>query len=273
VNRCLLYSALALITLLTSCAKEPPIPSYIHIPAINVATDYATQGSATSNISDAWVYINDQLLGVYTLPATFPVQNTGPTDITIVAGIKLNGIAATRAAYPLYNDTVVRQVDLEETKTDTIQATVRYFSSVVFPLKEDFETGNSFIKMDKVSGSEALEGTYSGKIEVDSGITQAVSGERYQLPPNASAVFLELDYKNDHIFGIGMNLYKDGVMASFTKVALSPKTDWNKVYVNLTPEVTQNQADEYEIVFTVNTSNETVDPSIYLDNIKLVYLP
>ena len=59
----------------SSCSKkdlEAEIPAYISIDDITLTTDLATQGSAAENITDAWVFINDNLVGVYELPATFP---------------------------------------------------------------------------------------------------------------------------------------------------------------------------------------------------------
>jgi len=51
---------------LSSCNvinPEEKIPAYINIAAINLETDEATQGAATKNISDAWIYIDDQFIG------------------------------------------------------------------------------------------------------------------------------------------------------------------------------------------------------------------
>ena len=92
--------------LFSSCElynPSEPIPAYIHIEKFNLTTDYATQGSNSHKITDAWVYVDDQLIGCFELPATFPVITEGTHKVKIVAGIKVNGIASNRGQYPFYN--------------------------------------------------------------------------------------------------------------------------------------------------------------------------
>ena len=57
---------LFLILILLACEKQESegIPAYLEIEQINLNNQ-----NETHNISDAWVYINDQLQGVYELPA------------------------------------------------------------------------------------------------------------------------------------------------------------------------------------------------------------
>ena len=79
------------------------VPSYINIPSIEVVTDLTNEGSNSHKITDAWVYFDNNLQGVYPLPASFPVLLSGKQNISIKAGIKNNGIAATRVKYPFYD--------------------------------------------------------------------------------------------------------------------------------------------------------------------------
>ena len=60
---------------LSSCKDKSDdlIPAYIHIDSISFSN---TTGLALTNshaITDAWVYINDNLVGAFELPVTFPV--------------------------------------------------------------------------------------------------------------------------------------------------------------------------------------------------------
>ena len=93
------FSLVLLNLLLVSCEKNDKnmIPSYIKINSISI-----NNSEETHNITDAWVYINDNLQGVYELPAHFPVLYTGNQRIRIKAGIKQNGISSTRIPYPFY---------------------------------------------------------------------------------------------------------------------------------------------------------------------------
>ena len=47
-------------------------------------------GSITENITDVWVYIEDNLQGVYEIPVEFPVLEEGIKNIRVKAGIKAN---------------------------------------------------------------------------------------------------------------------------------------------------------------------------------------
>ena len=74
--------------------KRNLTPAYIKI------NDIELNNSSTDKITDAWVYIENQLQGVYELPAKFPVLETGVKEIRIKAGIKNNGISSSRVFYP-----------------------------------------------------------------------------------------------------------------------------------------------------------------------------
>ncbi|NQX98592.1 MAG: hypothetical protein HRT73_12045, partial [Flavobacteriales bacterium] len=168
------YSFLFLIGItFFSCSKEnfeAQVPAYISIPSITLTTDYATQGSTSSNIKDAWVFVNDDLVGVYELPAKFPVLKEGNVTVKVFAGIKDNGITADGTKYLLYDPHVV-QVNLVKNETVEIVATVSYASSVKFSWLEDFENVSlSFLhhsSSDTVIKNQSTivkEGSGAGKI-------------------------------------------------------------------------------------------------------------
>jgi len=121
-------SYLLIVLVLTSCQKEDTddIPTYLKIN--NVALN---EGSTTSNITDAWVYVNDQLQGVYELPAKFPVLEEEIQNVRIKAGIKVNGIASGRIAYPFYSS-YYEDITFTPNETKTINPTVSYLDSIDF---------------------------------------------------------------------------------------------------------------------------------------------
>ena len=65
-----------IILILISCNKEEEIPSYIEINDFNL-TSNSSFGENTENITDVWIYIDENLQGVYEIPVTFPVLNKG----------------------------------------------------------------------------------------------------------------------------------------------------------------------------------------------------
>ena len=132
---------LILSLLFYSCEKvlvNDGIPSYISIPSIEVETNPTNEGSNSHKITDAWVYFDNNLQGVYPLPTTFPVLLSGKQNISIKAGIKNNGIAATRVKYPFY-DYFNEEITLTKNSVIVLNPEVPYANvdSIIF---EDFES-------------------------------------------------------------------------------------------------------------------------------------
>ena len=120
---------LLLVLTLTSCEKEDEnsigetIPAYIQIDAISI-----DDVNDTEKITDAWVYINDQLQGVYELPSLFPVLSTGKQNIRIKGGIKNNGISSSRRAYPFYKS-FIQEKNLKADQITSMYPIVSYIDS------------------------------------------------------------------------------------------------------------------------------------------------
>jgi len=134
---------------------EEDVPSYIEVPAFKVTSDYATQGTNSSKVTDVWVYAGGEYIGTYELPARFPVLLSGSREITFGAGIMANGIASTREAFPFYRFSTVT-VDLvpgKVTNMDTL--TVSYFPGIQYIWFEDMEkdTSGGGISLDTTAAS------------------------------------------------------------------------------------------------------------------------
>ena len=117
---------------LASCNKiqgPQKVPSYIHIESIGVdsLTDYFTYGANTSKIADAWVYVDDQLIGAYELPTTFPVLKKGPHKVAIYGGIKVDGRSDTRDRYPFYRPLVYNNLNLAEDSIVNLTPALSYY--------------------------------------------------------------------------------------------------------------------------------------------------
>ncbi|PKP42675.1 MAG: hypothetical protein CVT95_12425, partial [Bacteroidetes bacterium HGW-Bacteroidetes-12] len=155
-----------------SCSKdkfEAKIPSYITIDKFTLSTNFATQGSNSESITDAWVFINDDLIGTFELPARFPVLKEGVFTIKIFAGIKDNGVSQQRRRYLLYAPHE-EQVNLVPGNELTITPSISYNPDAKFAWLEDFEGAstsfsyhaNSDTIINKIN-TGVFEGSYSGK--------------------------------------------------------------------------------------------------------------
>lgn len=279
--------------LFTGCYKfdgDQTVPSYISIDTIGLKTYYPDEGSNTSNVTDAWVYVNDKLIGVFELPAIFPVLYRGPNELQIYPGIKLNGISSTRVPYPFYKPIIYDNFEFVEDSIHELKNIVtEYYPSTVFGWMEDFERpGNS---LDETSISDTVimrtepgdpnaylseHSQYSGVVFLteERAIYSAVSHSSYQLPKQGSPVVLEIDYKTDNYFNVGLLIQEYGTLIKLPLVIVNHSTDWNKIYINLGPNLSLHpNADSFKVLIEAGLETNKSSATIYMDNIKMLYRP
>lgn len=278
---------------LSSCIKDksPNIPAYIYVPAIEFEAG-SGQGSSSSNITDAWITVDGNLIGVKDLPALLPViidDYSTTHTVRIAAGIKDNGLASQNVRYPFYA-VYEQQHLLAAAKVDTIRPTLVYDNStsgLEVLVLEDFE-GPGIIFAEDVDGypstfmaktqEDVFEGDYSGKIHIDSFNWDgriATSFKYSDLQPNNTAfpVYLELDYKTNIPVEVGViGYFYNGSTTIEYKGGFNTRDAWNKIYFNLTEPVFTLGASQYAIVFRAQYPvNHGKDAEIYVDNIKLLH--
>lgn len=275
---------------LSSCYKfegDQTIPAYIRIDTVVFNTDYITQGSNTHNITDAWVYVDDQLIGVYELPATFPVLVSGPHNLEIRPGIKLNGIGATRAPYPFYRPFILDDFEFIPDSVRKVNPVTSYYDNLTFAWMEDFD--GSGLSLEKISSSDTVMvktspannpeawlsaySAFSGVAHLDTAhkVFQAASFMSYVLPGLGKPVLLELDYKCSQEFTVGLIAKLPSNNLVLPLVVVNPSDEWNKIYINLGPNVSEYTNAEYFKVYFDAALSGADAASIYFDNIKLIY--
>ncbi|MFB0925657.1 MAG: hypothetical protein QMB65_10325 [Vicingaceae bacterium] len=267
-----------------SCSKkdyEAQIPAYISIDKFSLTTDYSTQGSESNSITDVWVYIDDDFVGAYELPANFPVLKEGNVTVKLYAGIKENGIAANRTTYLGYAP-YVQEVNLVKEETVVIDPQIIYEPTIKFAWLEDFDDAsltflyhsNSDTIINKNS-VDVKEGTFSGQVFLDPEMTffEAISTNLIGVPLNGlTPVYLEMDFKTNQALTIGV--YLDANQYAF--ITLNTTTEWKKIYINLSEVITTNNigATDLRLFFGMqeSSSNQFVtNPEIFIDNLKVVH--
>lgn len=278
---------------LTGCEALNPaeqIPAYIRIPApYGFFSNRLSQGTANQRITDAWVYVDEKMVGVFELPATFPVLATGNHKVRVAAGIKQNGISATRVAYPFFTDTTF-SVNLSPNQTTELKPLARYAGISRFKWLEDFESNDFTLERSGQSQvdpqlsnlpTEPSEGLYCGKILLPPGTMrfECVSKQSYDLPKGGAYVYLELDYRINHPMVVGVYAFSGTSSAQFPVITLNPTVDangnliWKKTYIYLTPDVSPNAAaSSFKVFFgsQKNAADESMQGVFYLDNIKVI---
>lgn len=260
---------------------EEQIPAFIRIDSIGLVT---TQGEGTEmeNFVDAWVFENEKLVGIYELPATVPVLKDGPADIRIRAGIKLNGQVATRIPWLFCRD-FQNQVNLFSDSIIHLNPTLSYQNWVNFKWLEDFDgAGNSVSLSNNSQGSiervfepEAFDGR-SLKISLSPEETIVEcrrGGEPLPLPGQGTPVMLEMTYRCNNRFVVGLFSTEPGGTIQQSIIVLNPKEEWNHIYINLTDAIGANPNFFQHQPFIGFVRDEDVEGEayVYLDNIRLIH--
>jgi hypothetical protein len=276
----LLFSAILSLFSCKSDALKATIPAYITIEDIQLETKSAIQGSSRDNITDAWVYINDRLIGSYELPATIPVIKTGVVHVQIRAGIYNNGISNDRVRYPFYTffDTTINLVPEKEILLEPV---VNYDENAIFDSPwsgEDFEGGVNFEQNPKNDKdlvrstiNDIYEGVASGyvKLENEDTFFELYTPTFSTIPRNGTAVFLEMDYKCTH--DIVVSIYYDGLNNQESVINLRSKVVWNKIYIDLTNVLkTLSTAINYRVAIGFKKPVGEIG-ELNLDNVKLIH--
>ncbi len=260
------------------------IPAYIQIDTVKLETNYQLERSNSHKIVDAWVFADNQLIGAFELPMKAPILLDGEQEIEVFAGISDNGIRSTPEVYPFY-DRSINSTTLTAGETVTIEPIVTYIDEVEVQLKNgDFETGNPFQDIDgnitstlELSNVDPFQGNNCGRMLLteSSPLIEVSTLAEFNLPdPTDSPMYIELDYKNEAPFEIGLIGVTSNIeFAKIYVVGMLESEEWNKIYINLRADVADIAAESYRIVIKAQRpNNATEDVEILVDNIKLLYL-
>jgi hypothetical protein len=277
---------------LVSCNLiNPPetIPAYGHVDSVGLTTNSATQGTASHNVSCAWVYVDDQPVGTFALTNTFPIiASNGSHTISIIPGVTVNGQSSTREQYPFYtpyNGTV----NLTQGSVSHFAYTATYLSTTKFRWLEDFDNGASFsITTDKsrtvsdssmfrVGPPSSFQGN-SGEVVLDSTsqhnhVQFLGYSDTMTLPAGGVSLFLEMNYNANAVFGVGVAYgatYNSSYLAPIL-VDVYPSNGWQKMYIDLGPAVADQQP-PYIIYFYFQRPPGQQQATLLLDNIKVLHL-
>ncbi|MBK8497610.1 MAG: hypothetical protein IPL52_02035 [Flavobacteriales bacterium] len=269
---------------LVACTKGDGVPAYLEIPAVEVVTTTA-QGSATSKITDAWVSIDEKLLGVWELPAHIPVLAAGLHTINVAPAIKRNGTYDDRLRYPFYT-MWNGAVDLIREGSTVVTPQTSYIAQAEFWI-EGFE--DAFTQFNVTSDSDTtlnryipgenpgmpfLENSPCGGFVLDPAHPhmRIYTDENYEA--NGNAVFLELDYRSDVTIAVGVLYSAGGISYTNDYIYLAPTgsngvAPWNKIYIDLSP-VFNTAIAERDLYLVAELPTGASAAQVYIDNFKLV---
>ncbi|MDD2634010.1 MAG: hypothetical protein PHW82_00760 [Bacteroidales bacterium] len=267
---------------------NPPeqIPSYVSVDTIAISIANPSQGTAAHNISDCWLYVNNKLVGVFEVPFTVPVLESGPHDIQIEPGIKNSGGNAAREVYQMMNGYSINTV-LEEKEIVKVNPVFEYRPAVIFDLVEDFEDIGIEFQVSEQSDTVIYlvsdENAFEGKsmyfcVDKNRPNFECRSSQLFEIQKNGPA-FLEINFKSNDFFNFGI-FSKEYTGSSINEIrkhiyGFNPTDEWKKVYIDLNYFVNNVSGTEFRLFFTAVYAEESglEKSEVYIDNVKLIYLP
>jgi hypothetical protein len=267
------------IAILFACNKEEDVPSFIEISEVDLITDQSNEGSASHSIVDAWVFVDDQSLGAFGIPAEVPALYEGTHNVKVIAGIKKDGIADTRIQYPFYK-TFSTDLDLVRELNTTIEPVFHYFDGLDIWFEDFEQTGHQFVissssdtSLNVVDSLDLVfEGNASGGIFLDDSHVyfRCHSDENFDISAG-QPVFLELDHNNNNRMLIGVTFNVSGSSIDVPVLFLNHTTEWEKIYVDLTSAFSSLGASNREFYIEVLKETNIADVKVYIDNVKLIH--
>ena len=286
VYRYLLFLGL----ILGACVKNNPDPAWLEVtewtleanPTLN-----GEEGQLTQNITDAWVYVDEQLIGVFEVPFKIPILKEGAASIRIYPTIRVNGIVATKMRNEHMVPFEVSGIFVKN-QTLTIAPKTHYKDNVNF-WTEDFEDINIKITDDPNTSSAHLtlandtlkwfNGNYYGKVLLSAQdsmwIAYTNQDQQLSIPKNKQAM-LEIDYCNtvpftNYLLFVNNNGTNENVMVTMNKSPLNALR-WKKIYILLSEVITAGPNNtNYVQAFKAFYDNTISNNLILIDNIKVVY--
>lgn len=283
-----IYFFLPLLFLLTTCGKNNPDPSWLQINAwtLNANPNYGgAEGSLNHNISEAWVYVNDEIMGVFQLPCKIPILKAGSFNIKIMPAIRNNGIASTKKIYP-FLDIYEITGTLVQNQTLVLSPFTKYKDNISFTI-EDFEDINSSLIPDPNTSAttyqlsntnlEWFNGNYYAKINLNAVDSTWVAYTNWtSYVTKGKDAYLEVDYHTTNSITTELlEISPSGVVPRVNIGMNAQETStvtWKKIYIDLKELIAAGASGAYfEQGFVATLDAGKTASEIWVDNIKLVH--
>ncbi|MGE0569182.1 MAG: hypothetical protein AB7O73_14685 [Bacteroidia bacterium] len=274
--------ALAILLISFSCKKyfsQANEAIFLKTDQIEVITKPG-QGYGSHKITDIWLYTNGFYRGAFPVGSNMPLMlEEGKVKLNLFAGIKNNGISDTRINW-LFYEPIEFDTVLPAGTNFTRKLSFKYRESVTFKWLENFELPGVSLVKSPISDTNLVfhtndEHVFEGNKSVEFGLSgsalraQFESAVTHSLPLSSGNVYLELDYKSNSDFFIGIesnSVYTEAIQ-------INAKENWNKIYIQLADAVNADKNTAMKkIIFRLNRSQSISEQKVYIDNIKLIYI-
>lgn len=279
--RYLILCLLSFGLILFSCRKEDiASPSFINIPEFST-TVKINQGSDHQPFPYLNIFIDENSVGVVQAPSTLATIKKGAVNLDIFPVIRQfarEGTTTYSVMKPFSLSTT-----LKENETDTIRPVFEYHDNAEFPWLEDFN--DNFASLQLKTGTIdtfyiendpdiSLDGSNYMHIPMGAGESyfEIESADLFNLPVDGRDVYMEIDYRCNVAFTIGVYATSSTEVIALPSVSpYDTEGEWRKAYIYLSDETRNRTLDTRFRVFVRAVNAEVADPHIYFENIKLVY--
>ena len=271
--------------LFAGCIKNNPEPSWLEVNSWVLEANPDSQypvGELTHNFSDAWVFVDDQVIGVFEVPFKIPILKEGPVNIKIYPTVRNNGIAGTKKIYPFVEFYEINTT-LTPNETLTLNPTTRYKSFTQFWL-EEFEDAAIKIQNDPVSSTNLIKGNdpnilqwgnFYGEVSLNEIDSVWVGYSESMVLPKGKEVYLEIDYYNTNNVITGVLGISSTEIKNNRHIRLNDQdpadVKWKKIYIDLKEIISNSPNAEYfKQSFEAFLDEGKSSSFIIFDNIKVV---
>jgi hypothetical protein len=250
------------------------IPTYIHVDSFKL------KDSPINNITAVWVYYNGAPVGIFDLPATFPVMAEGTGTLQLAPGIASDGQNSQMEPYPFYTFDTMALVAQPGHTINHIPTTT-YYSAVKMDTISAFTAGHT--NFSKWAGNVAIKAVNADSLVFENGWSGAIflnavgdssvdsSNNTFAIPPGQSA-YIEFAYKTSIPFYLGLQAHA-GILQTNPRFLVGVKPDnskWQKFYFKVQPYASEYQATSYTLYIKAVLQPGQTSGRLLLDNIKLV---
>lgn len=283
---------LASFFILTSCVKNNESVVWLKVAAWQIVENgTGNDGVMSENITDAWVYIDDRLVGVFEVPFKIPFLEPGSNKkITIYPTIRNNGIAATKKIYPFLEPYIITR-DLIKNDTIEISPVTKYFTSTQFHIV-DFTDGTNIGFLEGINSAASIiqendplvlqplnEGNF-GRVILNSSFPNWSARTTFAaipaFPQSGAEVYLEVDYYTTLDVVTGVVSFHNGDVAENPNVQFNAQAAsevvWKKIYIDMKTIISGSPGgSDFEITFESLLPGGVTSGEINIDNVKVVH--
>ncbi|MFM7566739.1 MAG: hypothetical protein ACKO4K_08330 [Flavobacteriales bacterium] len=277
-----------LFLLLFGCVKNNPDPSWLTIEKWTLTANpmlSGSEGELFHNLSEAWVYVNDDCLGVFELPVKIPVLKSGPVSVKVYPGVRNNGVSATKKIYPFLKAYELNTT-LTQNQVTTISPTTQYLENTQFII-EDFEGANLNLVNDPNTSVanyildnvdlQPFNGNAYARVQLNQSDSLWIAYTTFNsYLPKGKEVYLEIDYyTTNHVVTGLLAISPSGIKRNinYQLNRSTPETvKWKKIYLDLRELIGASDANAYfDHSFEALKHADSDQTEIRIDNIKVVY--